>query len=73
MQLVLIGTAIFFAIRDRREGRGGKNTVDRGPQGNAWLDGQQEGYVDYSGSRTTLDNHEDEIAPDETTPLVQSS
>jgi hypothetical protein len=74
MQLVLIGTAIYFAIRDRREGRGTKNTLDRGPQGNAWLDGEQDGYyVDYSGSRTTRDQNDDLIAPDETTPLVHNS
>jgi len=71
MQLVLISTAIYFAIRDRREGRAGKNTIDRGMQGNAWLDGQQEGYVDYSGSRTTRETEED-IAPDEQTPLVRN-
>lgn len=72
MQLVLISTAIFFAIRDRRQGRPGKNTIDRGLQGNAWLDGPQEGYVDYSGSRTQreAEEEEDSVAPDEQTPLV---
>jgi len=71
MQLVLISTAIFFAVRDSRQGRSGKNTIDRGLQGNAWLDGPQEAYVDYSGSRTQREAEEEEsVAPDEQTPLV---
>jgi len=75
-QLALILVAIYFALRDRKEGRpAGKNTTSTGAQGNAWLPGMQDDvFVDYSGSRTRRREVEEEsmLSPrTERTPLLR--
>ncbi|KAK6515851.1 hypothetical protein TWF281_004442 [Arthrobotrys megalospora] len=67
MQLILIGTAILFAIRDYQHGEPGKNTTDTGIQGNAWLDGysiSSEDGGDYEADADSM------IAPDERMSLL---
>ncbi|KAF3171314.1 hypothetical protein TWF225_005464 [Orbilia oligospora] len=67
MQLILIGTAIFFAIRDYQHGEPGKNTIETGIQGNAWLDGysiSSEDGGDYEVDAESM------IAPDERMSLL---
>lgn len=67
MQLILIATSILFAIRDYQHGEPGKNTIETGIQGNAWLDSysisSEEGG--YAGG-----DDESFIAPDERMGLL---
>lgn len=67
MQLILIATAILFAIRDYQHGEPGKNTIETGMQGNAWLDSysisSEEG--EYVGP-----DDESTVAPDERMSLL---
>ncbi|EWC47753.1 hypothetical protein DRE_02953 [Drechslerella stenobrocha 248] len=66
MQIVLVATAIVFAVRDYQRGEPGKNTIETGMQGNAWLDNYsisaEEG--DYEADNDSL------IAPDERMSLL---
>ncbi|RVD85105.1 uncharacterized protein DFL_003436 [Arthrobotrys flagrans] len=67
MQIILIGTAIFFAIRDYQHGEPGKNTIETGIQGNAWLDGysiSSEDGGDYEAGAESM------VAPDERMSLL---
>ncbi|KAF3923654.1 hypothetical protein ABW21_db0207534 [Orbilia brochopaga] len=68
MQVVLVGTAILYAVRDYQHGEPGKNTIETGMQGNAWLD-------DYSinGEEGEYEADADSmIAPDERMGLLNS-
>jgi len=68
MQIVLIATAILFAIRDYQHGEPGKNTIENGMQGNVWGDS-------YSISSEEGDyevDDDDSIAPDERMSLLGS-
>ncbi|KAF3930127.1 hypothetical protein ABW19_dt0207525 [Dactylella cylindrospora] len=67
MQVILIATAILFAIRDIRHGEPGKNTIETGVQGNAW-----DSYSVSSEEGEYDTDDESFAAPDENMSLLGS-